>query len=587
MALHLYLTEIATYSDTSSQEVHEMKKVFGLTAVLTLLLTLSHTAVYAQSTTRARLIATDHLAALTERQVLPKKQVIHAYVNGLGRLRFYFNDIQQFDGITTLDGKVSIAEQIVNLKGWAMHAGKPLRAAATVAKNGAAETINISFFHTARRTQKVTFYRLAVERSNTTERVHLQRTKQVHLDGKHCGAKPHSVALRNHSLAPSPSNERAIAASTNLKELELSVHVDARYVQLHGSGTSNIQSRLNEAEAFYENDLGVTYKIVRVAVDSGLNFSSDETSVMLQEFADYIDSRGYRNSADAFHLFSGRDLKSNGNSNTIGIAYQGLTNDVGVICRPNLFFQSFGIRPATVAITERLSQATDGQVSLTVAHELGHNFSANHSNAGIMSASLGPTLPSSFSSASISEIQSYINKHGSCLASVSEPTPTPNPNPTAEPTNTPTPGGGSGGNGSGGSGSGGDTSDRVSVDLAIALSRSGQFSATITLAEEAPENCQFQLRMGTKKNKIGSARVLASAPAEALTTTFSAAVSAKALKRNKKGKKQKVWAVGELLCSDAPSGVSEPRRVKAHRVRTRKGTLAKGWIRQLKKALRN
>ena len=213
------------------------------------------------------------------------------------------------------------------------------------------------------------------------------------------------------------------------KELSLGLIADFEFFQRHGNNSANIlQNLLNQIDGIYEEELGVSLRVGKIAVFSNSNDPFSDTinpSSLLNEL-NRLNSSG-SNPVAGFgltHLFTGKNLEGN----VIGIAF------LGTICRTG----------GGVGLSSDLTRNNKSMVLLT-AHEIGHNFNAPHDNQSgacastpfgfIMNPFVSTQLSLDFSSCSKSRMSPTMNA-ARCLTTPApeEPTePTP-PTPPEEPT---------------------------------------------------------------------------------------------------------------------------------------------------------
>jgi hypothetical protein len=232
-------------------------------------------------------------------------------------------------------------------------------------------------------------------------------------------------AAGSGSKAPSTSNFETseITSLSPLKIVRLVTDADAEYVNTLGGvaqANSQILNIMNQVDGIYQVEIGVTFQIV------GQNAWSDAATdpytstavscpsppgtcvTLLNEFRNRWNSNPpLTMTRDLAHLWTGKDL----DGGTIGVAF------VGVVCTSNT--SSYGL-------SQRINNPTS-TVVLT-AHEIGHNFSARHTNEvrsemppdmntpcdnTIMEASVGNGM--SFCPMSRSQIIGHANANASCL----------------------------------------------------------------------------------------------------------------------------------------------------------------------------
>ena len=206
-------------------------------------------------------------------------------------------------------------------------------------------------------------------------------------------------------------------AGATLLEADIATEADFEYVTaLGGSAAANaeILNVMNLVDGIYESQLGVSLKVVyqHTWPSKPSNYpytAAVEGSTVLNEFTNHWNLSFTTVPRDLAHLWTGKDIASNGSAGLAGIAW------VGVVCKSPTH---------TYGVSQRFTSAAIKQ-ALT-AHEMGHNFSAAHADAQtgcvstIMSATLNQNL--SFCTYSRTQIQTHTTSFGSCLRAVAGPT---------------------------------------------------------------------------------------------------------------------------------------------------------------------
>ncbi len=167
---------------------------------------------------------------------------------------------------------------------------------------------------------------------------------------------------------------------------------------LGSNAESTAIGRLNSVDGIFSNQLGVGIVLwhYEQLSDNGPLTSTDANELLTAQFRSYMTNGAGSNLPfqGLAHLFTGRDL----DGSTAGIAY------IGALCSRNFGF----------GVDQNLSSNTTS--FLVFAHELGHNFNAEHVDEGIMRPSVGGTQE--FSQESL-DVMSAAVASANCLVEVS------------------------------------------------------------------------------------------------------------------------------------------------------------------------
>jgi len=154
---------------------------------------------------------------------------------------------------------------------------------------------------------------------------------------------------------------QAMQATGATRRLDVSALGDSRFLQRYGSeqdARDAILTRLNNVDGIYSSQLAIEIHVGSLSVPDAshdqLSAATDPKS-LLRELATLRKRTGALNSQGVTHLFTDRDL----DGSTIGIAY----------------LDSLCDKQNAVGLTETRNVWLD---SLVAAHELGHNFGADH-----------------------------------------------------------------------------------------------------------------------------------------------------------------------------------------------------------------
>jgi hypothetical protein len=223
-----------------------------------------------------------------------------------------------------------------------------------------------------------------------------------------CGiTEAHKVGTALDGVAAQAAEALVDSVST----VQLATEADNEYVSTLGSAQAanqDILTVVNQVDGVYQAEVGLTFQVVLQNTYAGSDPYSSTTnpSNLLVEFRNYWNANRAGVARDVTHMWTGKDM----DSSTIGIAY------VGVVCNSPSY--SYGISQRYTPTPQRY---------VLTAHELGHNFDADHSNAQsgctntIMQSSVGTGF--SFCQFSRDQITSHAAANGSCLTGGSTPTP--------------------------------------------------------------------------------------------------------------------------------------------------------------------
>lgn len=183
---------------------------------------------------------------------------------------------------------------------------------------------------------------------------------------------------------------------------EIACAADFPFYQQNGSSTTatqaDIMAVINAVDLIYRADCDIAYTVTSILVHTAADpYTTSDPSGLLSQFQ--IDWNQNRTGVarDVAHLFTGRSMWSYGG--VIGIAY------ISTVCQAT---GGYGVSQSR--FTTNLGQ----RVGLT-AHELGHNWSANHCDGSgdcrIMCSGLGGCSGNlgSFSAGEQAAIESYRN----------------------------------------------------------------------------------------------------------------------------------------------------------------------------------
>ncbi len=445
-------------------------------------------------------------------------------------------------------------------------------------------TINFSL---PRLTGRRSFY---VVTGATGKKSALARVSESALSGRRCGdtagplaAIPHhshtsNPLLRTLTGAPPPT-----APSVTLREVKIAAIADFQYFSEAGANSTTVSNRIaalmNSVSAIYERDLGVTITLSTIYLhpSAGDPYTTDDAEQLLVKIANNKATYG---SADIYHLLTGRNIYGliggNPNYSVVGLAY------LAQACTESGFPYS---------VSEKLSDTLD---YLIIAHELGHNFGANHdqfqtSPSTIMFPSL-PPAEARFSNFTRGEVltnyltNSFYNFYpfgdaaaptpipvqlrSGCLPEVTReatPTPVPTSTPTVTPTATP-------------------TIPLPTVALSGTLNGRGTAQFTVSITGALSTSCQSFLDIAPDPRFRASSRTTVSL-GSGNTPQFSLSGRVNLRAAVPRGSRSsKAFVRARYRCGNA-SVISTVLTLRADLVRSRQSTTLSRWISRLATAI--
>jgi Metallo-peptidase family M12 len=212
------------------------------------------------------------------------------------------------------------------------------------------------------------------------------------------------VSANAQELMSSAASDLQPAAFSPFKLAEFATEADFEYTSaLGGSAAANsdILSIMNQVQAIFERDIGLTFTIsfqhTWDTANDPYNANGDAAAV-LKEFTSYWNANFAGSRGDVAHMWTGRDL-----GGSAGVAW------TGVVCRSPT--NSYGISDRETIAPFRVG---------IPAHEIGHNFSASHSDQAECANTIMVSIQDqnnglTFCPFSIGEITTFITNNSGCL----------------------------------------------------------------------------------------------------------------------------------------------------------------------------
>lgn len=228
------------------------------------------------------------------------------------------------------------------------------------------------------------------------------RARDVRSSAASCGA------LAAPGLAPAPGGSSHALTINHVQITEIAFDADFEYFQLNSSSVNatvaDIESVMNALDVIYARDVDIVHRFTGMIVRTTSNdpYTHTDGQLLLAQFADHWNLNHPTIPRDVAHLMTGRNL----DGNWVGFAY------LSTVCTTDW---AYGLSQSRYTGTFHL------RVALT-AHELGHNWGANHcdgvSPCRIMCSTIGGCsgTTTNFAPVSIASIENYRNSVG-CLGS--------------------------------------------------------------------------------------------------------------------------------------------------------------------------
>lgn len=204
-----------------------------------------------------------------------------------------------------------------------------------------------------------------------------------------------------HVAGEATAAPRVAAAGTGeIVEAELACDADFDYFQDYGS-TQAVEDRIhaviNQVNVQYERDVRITHRITTILVRTSQVYTSSNANTLIMQFRNQWNANHGGIARDVAHLFTGKILQED----IIGIAF------IGVICDLSLAY----------SVVESDFNGIFACATDLSAHELGHNWDAEHCACPDHTMNPGITCANEFSQQSINTIIAHRDSRN-CLEGV-------------------------------------------------------------------------------------------------------------------------------------------------------------------------
>jgi hypothetical protein len=402
----------------------------------------------------------------------------------------------------TAQGRVPDVQRIIHLKGTMLLArgGSEVPVAATL--HGDDSRLEVFFTGSQGASDQSHDYFHLTGNLQASE-LRVDRTPQHVTHSLFCGA---DEAVDTHSDAISGRHPtRGVIFSRENLYLELAAEADYEFYLRHGAkSNAMMEALINAASIIYKRDLGIALESTVLSTHTTPDaYTTDNPAGLLQQFQHRNAFSHQLDSADVYHLFTGKELEGD----IIGFAY------VGVTCYNSAF--SYGL-------SQRYSSSVD---YLVLAHELGHNLGAGHDaseSLSLMSPNIGPGQDY-FSNTSLGQIAGFLDDYGSCLTSSVSSV--------------------AGGRGP------------PIVTLEASLGEDAVLNATATLSKQGRDSCSLVL-LASDSAKLRRTMTLGSTPGKLQQVKFRASTARSPRKQNQ------LYLRAEYHCPDSTISKSDVLRVQ-------------------------